>query len=97
MIDLEPIGERIIVKKDEVPDKIGRIHVPGNTREIEATEGVVVAKGVDCSFVSIGTIILFARYSGSPIKDRCDETNLLVMNESDILAIIEKPANKKDN
>lgn len=84
--DLVPIFSRAIIKKTGTPKEIGRIIIPENSREMEPTEGVVVAVGDDCSKVSVGDKVYYGRYSGFEF-DR-NGIKYVFCNEEDILAII---------
>jgi chaperonin GroES len=93
--NVEPIGDRIIVKRLEVKEEIrpGGLIIPDTAKE-KPREAEVVAVGpgryVDGLFVkptlNVGDRVLFAKYSGNEIKLNGDE--LLIMREDDILVRI---------
>lgn len=77
----EPVGHHIIVKVDQVSDKVGKtgsIYVPDTTTKTNAmavTTGVIVAAGPD-AFVGwkgrkpvVGDRITFKRYEGEPFQN----------------------------
>lgn len=93
---LKPLGDRIVVKPIE-QDEItaGGIMLPDTAKE-KPQKGKVLSIGpggrneagaripMD---VSVGDTVLFAKYAGTEIK--LDGEKVLVLRESDILAIIE--------
>lgn len=84
--DLIPIFARTVIKKTGVPKEIGRIIIPENSKEMEPTEGVVVAVGDDCSKLCVGDKVYYGHYSGFEF-DR-NGVKYVFCNEEDILAII---------
>lgn len=96
-MSVRPLHDRVLVKRTESEEKTpGGIIVPDSAKE-KPQEGVVVAigKGLkkeDGTIVPLdvaeGDNILFAKWSGTEIKVGGEE--LLVMKESDILAIVNK-------
>jgi len=98
--ELEPIGDRIIVRPDESSeDEQGGIYIPENSKE-KSQSGVVMAVGrgklmVDGSIakleVNVGDKIIYSRYGGTEIKikDDKDQTYLL-MTEDDVLCVKHK-------
>lgn len=91
MIDLEPLGTRIIVKRKEV-GKVGMILIPESSREMEATEGDVIGVGEDCCKVKMGDVVFFGRYAGANIER--NGSKCILMDEDDVLARV-KPAGGK--
>ena len=87
MLDLKPIGERVIILKKGTPKSIGLIVVPETSREMEPTEGTVLAVGEDVTKVKIGDEVFFGRYSGFTF-DR-NGTKYVLCNEEDILCTID--------
>jgi len=64
MFDLEPLFSRIIIEKKTVPEKVGIIYIPEASKEMEPTEGTVIAVGPDVVEVKVGDVVFFGRYSG---------------------------------
>lgn len=95
-LKLKPLGGRIIVEPIEQEDvTAGGIILPDTAKE-KPQEGNVLAvgpgdrddKGVRVPMdVKLGDKVLFAKYSGTEIK--MDGKKLLIMRESDILALVE--------
>jgi chaperonin GroES len=96
---LQPIADRVVVKplQKEEMTKSGLI-IPDTAKE-KPQEGEVVAVGVGKLLdsgkraemeVKVGDRVLFAKYGGTEFKLDGDE--LLVLRESDILAVIDSSA-----
>ena len=93
---LTPLHDRVLVKREEQDTKsAGGIIIPDTVQE-KPMEGKVIAVGagargengkVQAMDVKKGDRILFGKWSGTEIK--MDGEELLVMKESDIMAIIE--------
>ncbi|HEY7974226.1 MAG TPA: co-chaperone GroES [Ktedonobacterales bacterium] len=95
---LQPIADRVVVKplQKEEMTKSGLI-IPDTAKE-KPQEGEVIAVGVGKLLdsgkraemeVKVGDRVLFAKYGGTEFKLDGDE--LLVLRESDILAVINSP------
>ena len=95
-INLKPLGSRLVVEPIEQEDvTTGGIYLPETAKE-KPQKGLVLSLGpgdrdedgkripMD---VKKGDTVLFNKYSGTEIK--MDGKKLLIMKESDILAIIE--------
>ena len=94
---LKPLGDRIVVEPIE-QDEItaGGIMLPDTAKE-KPQEGVILAVGpgtrndagvrVELD-VAVGDIVLYAKYAGTEIK--LEGEKVLVLSESDILAVVEK-------
>jgi chaperonin GroES len=93
---LKPLGNRLVVEPLEQEDiTAGGIVLPETAKE-KPQKGTVISVGpgdrdedgdripMD---VSVSDTVLFAKYSGTEIK--VDGKKLLILRESDILAIIE--------
>jgi len=94
---VRPLGDRVLVKPIEEGEQIkGGIIIPDTAKE-KPQEGLVVAVGpgkVSDSGQTIalnvkeGDKVLYGKYAGTEV--RLDDTDHLIMSESDILAIIEE-------
>ena len=95
-INLKPLGARVVVEPIEQEEiTAGGIVLPDTVKE-KPQRGKVVAAGpgdrdedgdripMD---VKVGDVVLFAKYSGTEIK--VDGKKLLILRESDLLAIVE--------
>jgi chaperonin GroES len=92
-IKLQPLADRLVVKpieKEEVTK--GGIVLPDTAKE-KPQEGKVLATGPGrltddgkrlAMDVSVGDVVLYAKYGGTEIK--IDDEELVILRESDILA-----------
>jgi chaperonin GroES len=104
MSNIKPLHDRVVVKRLEEEDRTaGGIIIPDSAKE-KPQRGEIVAVGagsrndagnIVALEVKVGDIILFGKWSGTEIKLSGEE--LLVMKESDIIAILtgEAAAKKK--
>jgi chaperonin GroES len=96
-INLKPLGSRIVVEPLEQEDKTaGGLFLPETAKE-KPQQGVVLSIGPGdrddkgnriAMDVKVNDIVLFAKYGGTEIK--IDGKKLLILRESDILAVVEK-------
>ncbi|MCS7467080.1 co-chaperone GroES [Stieleria sp. ICT_E10.1] len=94
-VRLQPIGERIVVQREEVEETTaGGIVLPDSAREKPA-RGTVVAIGTGKllddgtrgqSQLSAGDHVLFSSYAGESVE--IDGEEYLLMREDDVLAVI---------
>jgi chaperonin GroES len=93
---VRPLGEKILVKRLEAEEKTkGGIILPDSAKE-KPQQGTVMAVG-DGKLLNDGTrstiqvkkgdTVVFNSYAGTDIK--IDGEELMLMNESDVLAIID--------
>ncbi len=95
-LKLKPLGGRVIVEPIEQEEMTaGGIILPETAKE-KPQEGKILAAGPGdrdedgkriAMDVKVGDKVLFAKYSGTEIK--VDGRKLLIMRESDILAVVE--------
>jgi chaperonin GroES len=95
-IKLKPLGNRVVVEPIEQEEiTAGGIVLPETAKE-KPQRGTVVAVGPGdrdedgkriAMDVSVGDVILFAKYSGTEFK--MDGKKLLILRESDLLAIVQ--------
>ena len=96
-MNIQPLGDRVVVKPLEAEDKTkGGIVLPDTAKE-KPQEGKVIAVGKGKSLdsgsiqaleVKVGDKVLYGKYSGTEITTK-DREELLIMREDDILAIVE--------
>jgi chaperonin GroES len=94
-MNLKPLADRVIVKAAEAEEKTkGGIILPDTAKE-KPMQGEIVAVGtgkvtedgkVIALEVKVGDKVLYGKYSGTEIT--ADDTEYLIMRESDIFAII---------
>ena len=91
MGNLKPLGNRILVKRNEFKTSKGGILLPESAQE-KPRQGKVVAVGpgktdekgkVHGMEIKIGDEVLFSSYSGTEYKE-----DFLILSEDDVLAIL---------
>ncbi len=96
-LKLRPLGDRVVVEPIEHEETFagGQLVLPETAKE-RPQQGEVLAVGAGRKDeqgkripmdVEVGQIVLFAKYAGTEVK--IDGKKLLILKESDILAIIE--------
>lgn len=92
---IRPLHDRVVVRRmEEETTSAGGIVLPGSAAE-KPNQGEVVAvgngqitdNGVRALDVKVGDSVMFGQYAGTEIK--VDGETLLIMSESDIVAVIE--------
>jgi len=95
-MNLRPLGDRVIIKRvEEEAMSAGGIVLPDSAKEkpsrgeiIAVGNGAVNDKGdVRPMAVKVGDKVLFGKYAGTEVEVEGGE--LLVMSESDIIAVVE--------
>lgn len=96
-LKLKPLADRLVVKPlEEEETTPGGIVLPETAKE-KPQKGEVLSVGPGARDdegkriemdVSVGDTVLFAKYAGTEIKVNADK--LLILRESDILAIVEE-------
>jgi chaperonin GroES len=103
MRTLEPLADRIVIRRTEQEEKVGGLYIP-DAAKTKANEGVVIAAGpgalnehtgkVIPMHVAVGDAVLFGKYAGSEFAIRGEE--LICMREGELLGILrEAPATAK--
>jgi chaperonin GroES len=94
---IRPLGDKVLVERVEAEAKTaGGIVLPDTAKEkpqrgkvISVGEGKMLEDGTRRAVqVKNGDLVLFTSYAGSDIK--IDGKEYLIMDESDIMAVIEK-------
>ncbi|GAA0785046.1 co-chaperone GroES [Marinobacterium sediminicola] len=95
-MSIRPLDDRLVVRRVEAETTTkGGIVIPDKSAE-KPSQGEVVAVGEGAVLengerrkleVKVGDRVLFAKYAGNEVK--LDGESLLIMRESDVLAIIE--------
>lgn len=97
-LNIRPLADRVVVQSVEEEDQTfagGKLVLPETAKE-KPQKGKIVAAGtgrkdedgdVIPMDVKVGDIVLYAKYAGTEIK--IDGKKLLILKESDILAIID--------
>ena len=89
-LNITPLHDRVIVKAAAAEEKTaGGIIIPDTAKE-KPQRGVVVAVGTgkkdEPMTVKVGDTVLYGKYAGTEIA--VEGQDLLIMRESDILAIV---------
>jgi chaperonin GroES len=96
-LKLRPLADRVVVEPIEKEETFagGELVLPDTARE-KPQQGKVLAVGAGRMDdegerlpmdISVGDTILFAKFAGTEVK--IDGTKLLILKESDVLAIVE--------
>lgn len=92
---LQPLGDRVVIRRDESEEKTsGGIYLPDSAKDkpargtiVSIGDGRLLDDGSRSAFtVKEGDRVLFLSYAGEEFKFGDDQ--LLLMRESDILAVI---------
>src|SRR5512147_145565 len=96
-LNLKPLSDRLVVAPQAREEKtLSGIILPETAKE-KPQEGTVLAAGPGRTDdhgkrialdIKSGDVVLYAKYAGTEIK--IDDKKLLILKESDILAIVEK-------
>ena len=96
-MNIRPLHDRVVIRRnEEETTSAGGIVLPGAAAE-KPNQGEVVAVGsgrvlnngeVQALAVSVGDKVLFGQYAGSNTV-KVDGEELLIMNESEIFAVLE--------
>lgn len=101
-INLKPLGDRVVVEPIEQEEMTASGIVLPETAKEKPQKGLVLAAGPGgrdetgkriALDVSVGDTVLFAKYAGTEFK--VDGKKLLILKESDLLAIVEPETKKK--
>jgi chaperonin GroES len=89
-LKVTPLHDRVIVKPAKAEEKTaGGIIIPDTAKE-KPQKGIVIAAGPgkkdEPVTVKVGDTVLYGKYAGTEIQIEGDD--LLIMRESDILAIV---------
>ncbi len=89
MTKIEPLGARVLVKALEQESMTASGIVLPDTAKEKPQQGIVEAIGTEEDMMTdlqVGDKVLFAKYSGTEIKQ--DGEKFLLLNEDDVLARI---------
>ena len=93
---LKPLGDRLVVEPKERESTTASGLVLPETAKEKPQEGEVLAVGPGrrdadgkriAMDVEVGDIVLYAKYGGTEVK--IDDKKVLILKESDVLAILE--------
>lgn len=95
-IRLQPIGDRVVVKREASEDRTaGGIVLPDTAKDkpargtiVSVGDGKLLEDGTRSTLqVKVGDRVIFSSYAGEAFK--IDDQELLLMREDDVLAILE--------
>ena len=95
-IKVRPLGEKVLIRRLEAEEKTrGGIVLPDTAKEkpqkgkvLAVGDGKLLDDGTRAEFqVKVGDTVLFTSYAGTEIK--VDGEELMLMDESDILAVLD--------
>ena len=89
-LKIQPLSDRVLVEPQEAETKTASgLYIPDSAKE-KPSKGIVVAVGTgtkeEALTVKVGDTVLYGKYAGTELK--LEETDYLIMRESDIFAII---------
>ncbi|HBN02751.1 MAG TPA: co-chaperone GroES [Bacteroidetes bacterium] len=89
-MNIKPLSDRVVVEPAAAETKTaGGIYIPDTAKE-KPQKGTVLAVGPgkvdEPTTVKVGDVVLYGKYSGTELN--VEGKDLLIMRESDILAII---------
>tara|TARA_B100001142_G_scaffold109600_1_gene111551 strand:+ start:507 stop:788 length:282 start_codon:yes stop_codon:yes gene_type:complete len=89
-INITPLADRVIIKQDLAETTTASGIIIPDTAQEKPQKGTIVACGKgkkdNPMTVKVGETVLYGKYAGTELK--YEEDSYLIMNESDILAII---------
>jgi chaperonin GroES len=103
-MNVRPLHDRLVVRRlEEGEQQIGGIIIPDSAKEkpqrgtvLAAGSGTVKEDGTRVPLdVKPGDLILFGKYASQEIK--LDGEELLIMRETEVLAVLETPAASEGN
>jgi len=95
-LNLKPLADRLVVEPKERQETTASGLILPETAKEKPQEGTILAAGPGrrdddgnriAMDVAVGDVVMYAKYGGTEIK--IDDKKLLILKESDILAIIE--------
>ena len=94
---IQPLGNRILVKREKPLEKKGSIFLPESAKD-KPKKGEVVALGkgklddqgqLQPIALKIGDRVIFGAYAGNEVKTEIQEDDYLILSEEDVLCVIE--------
>lgn len=89
-VNIQPLGERVVVLPAQAEDKTASGIIIPDTAKEKPQNGTVVAVPIEDKenpiTVKVGDTVLYGKYAGTEIT--IDGNDYLIINESDILAIV---------
>lgn len=95
---LKPLADYVVIEVVEQEEKTASgIYLPDTAVKEKPSQGKIIAVGegkrtdtgaVIAPAVKVGDEVIFAKYSGTPVKHECKD--YLILSERDIYAVLEK-------
>jgi chaperonin GroES len=94
-VNMKPLGDRVVVRPlEETEEMRGGLYIPDTAKE-KPLQGEIIAvgpgrfeKGARVPMeLTVGQKVLYSKYAGTEVRVGNDE--LLIIKESDVLAIVE--------
>jgi len=90
MATINPLHDRVVVRPNPAEEKTASGIIIPDTAKEKPMRGTVVAVGPgkpdEPTTVKVGDVVLYGKYAGTEIN--VDGEDLLIMRESDILAVV---------
>ncbi len=88
MVQVKPLGSRLLVQRKETPATKGGIFLPETAQE-KPKQGVVIALGTENpSDLKVGDQVYFSSYAGSEVKIP-GQDGVLILPLDDVLCVVE--------
>ncbi len=88
---IKPLSDRVLIEPAKAEEVVGGIIIPDTAKE-KPLKGIVKAVGQgtkdEAMVVKEGDTVLYGKYAGTEIE--VDGQKLLMMRQSDVLAIVEE-------
>lgn len=89
-MNIKPLADRVLVRPAAAEQKIGGIIIPDTAKE-KPLKGEVLAVGNGTKdeemVLKTGDTVLYGKYAGTEVE--LDGEKLLIMRQSDVLAVVE--------
>lgn len=83
---IEPLGKRIIVKRDPTKTEIAGFIVPEEAQKKELS-GIALAVGPEVTEVVVGDRVIFGKFDGQDIDAKYAEEDCIIINEEQIKGV----------
>lgn len=83
---IEPLGKRVVVKRDPTKTEIAGFIVP-EAAQVKELSGKVLAVGPEVTDVLVGDRVIFGKFDGTDIPTKHAEEDCIILNEDQIKGI----------
>lgn len=87
MVQVKPLGKRLLVKRSEATQSKGGILLPESAQE-KPKRGEVIRIGQEAEGVCVGDQVYFSSYAGSEVSVG-NEEGYLLLSMDDVLCVVE--------